>query len=119
MMISCDSLQILAKGEQILNSKLLSEANSYLRDPELRRRILKSTVESSFAIEGVNVNLGIINFNGRSLEIVDEGFRGLCTNVEQPSFRCALCNKLLAKPNTKGEIAGQIKCPRCGEFNER
>ncbi|MDH4220774.1 MAG: Com family DNA-binding transcriptional regulator [Candidatus Aminicenantes bacterium] len=34
------------------------------------------------------------------------------------AFRCNSCNKLLAKENMEGKIAGQIKCPRCGTINE-
>ena len=34
------------------------------------------------------------------------------------SFICRECNKLLAKPNKSGAVAGEIKCPRCGHINE-
>ena len=34
-------------------------------------------------------------------------------------FRCGQCDKLLAKENANKQIAGQIKCPRCGVMNER
>jgi len=33
-------------------------------------------------------------------------------------FRCSKCNKLLAKANGEGKIAGYIKCIRCGTMNE-
>jgi len=33
-------------------------------------------------------------------------------------LRCLNCNKLLAKINNKGVLAGQIKCPRCRTINE-
>ena len=33
-------------------------------------------------------------------------------------FRCLHCGKLLAKINTKGILACEIKCPRCGKINE-
>ena len=39
-------------------------------------------------------------------------------SISTSHFRCAQCNKLLAKPNVKGKIAAQIKCPRCGTVNE-
>jgi phage FluMu protein Com len=32
-------------------------------------------------------------------------------------FRC-LCGKLLAKSNNKGQLACEIKCPKCGTINE-
>ena len=34
-------------------------------------------------------------------------------------FRCESCNKLLAKGNQAGFLAGEIKCPRCGAINEK
>lgn len=40
----------------------------------------------------------------------------ICSDVE---FRCKECGKLLAKGNGSGFLAGSIKCPRCGEMNER
>lgn len=51
----------------------------------------------------------------------------ICSDVE---FRCKgwytgkdgnkrKCNKLLAKGNGDGLLAGSIKCPICGEMNER
>tara|TARA_R100001086_G_scaffold91957_1_gene45566 strand:+ start:495 stop:671 length:177 start_codon:yes stop_codon:yes gene_type:complete len=33
-------------------------------------------------------------------------------------LRCLKCGKLLAKINSNGVLAGQIKCPRCGAMNE-
>lgn len=33
-------------------------------------------------------------------------------------FRCVNCNKLLARKNKEGNVAGQIKCSRCGAINE-
>ena len=33
-------------------------------------------------------------------------------------LRCLHCGKLLAKINTKGILACEIKCPRCGKINE-
>ncbi|MDH5767985.1 MAG: Com family DNA-binding transcriptional regulator [Nitrospirota bacterium] len=39
-------------------------------------------------------------------------------SILKPYLRCTQCNKLLAKPNVKGKIAAQIKCPRCGTVNE-
>jgi len=38
--------------------------------------------------------------------------------ISTSQLRCAKCKKLLAKPNVKGKIAAQIKCPRCGTINE-
>tara|TARA_Y100001938_G_C8097470_1_gene439119 strand:- start:1907 stop:2083 length:177 start_codon:yes stop_codon:yes gene_type:complete len=40
------------------------------------------------------------------------------TQIKNNAFRCLKCNKLLAKINSKGLLAGQIKCPRCGQINE-
>lgn len=34
-------------------------------------------------------------------------------------FRCVICDKLLAKINSGGTVAGQIKCPRCHSINEK
>ena len=34
-------------------------------------------------------------------------------------LRCLACNKLLAKTNNSGVVAGEIKCPRCGVINEK
>lgn len=39
--------------------------------------------------------------------------------ILEQQFRCEVCNKLLAKPNQNGIIAGEIKCPRCGHINEK
>ena len=39
------------------------------------------------------------------------------TMVETNDFRCNTCCKLLAKANSQGMIAGEIKCPRCKEVN--
>ncbi len=39
-------------------------------------------------------------------------------SISTSYLRCAKCNKLLAKPNIKGKIAAQVKCPRCGTVNE-
>jgi|TARA_A100001201_G_scaffold39500_2_gene41217 hypothetical protein len=38
--------------------------------------------------------------------------------LHQDDVRCLKCNKLLAKINNKGILAGQIKCPRCRTINE-
>lgn len=42
----------------------------------------------------------------------------ICSDVE---FRCKGkgCGRLLAKGNDDGFLAGRIKCPKCGEMNER
>ncbi len=40
----------------------------------------------------------------------------ICSDVD---FRCKNCGKLLAKENSNGDIAANIKCPKCGEMNER
>ena len=34
-------------------------------------------------------------------------------------WRCSNCNKLLAKTNSSGIIAGEVKCSRCGWMNEK
>jgi len=39
-------------------------------------------------------------------------------NFTNEELRCLQCNKLLAKINTNGILACQIKCPRCREINE-
>jgi phage FluMu protein Com len=33
-------------------------------------------------------------------------------------LRCGACNKLLARKNTSGQIAGNFKCIRCGQMIE-
>lgn len=73
--------------------KPLTETNSYLRDPEARRKAFEQHVIASAAIEGIHVR-------------------------PFGSFVCCACNKLLAKSNKLGAVAGEIKCPRCGHINE-
>lgn len=41
------------------------------------------------------------------------------SNYVNEQFRCMICNKLLALPNQKGVMAGEIKCPRCHSLNEK
>lgn len=38
---------------------------------------------------------------------------------QKQQFRCKKCNKLLAISNKYDELSAQIKCPECGEINER
>lgn len=57
----------------------------------------------------------VLNVEVNSYQQIDTAF--IATIINQ--FRCKYCNKLLAKANSEGEIAGEIKCPRCGAINER
>tara|TARA_Y100000592_G_scaffold92293_1_gene153786 strand:+ start:3556 stop:3732 length:177 start_codon:yes stop_codon:yes gene_type:complete len=42
----------------------------------------------------------------------------LLQSMIKSELRCLNCNKLLAKINSNGILAGQIKCPRCRTINE-
>ena len=52
---------------------------------------------------------------------VDEYKEIRCFNIisDKRDKRFGLkCNRLLLKTNSKGRVAGQIKCPRCGALYE-
>jgi len=38
----------------------------------------------------------------------------IISTMAKPEVRCCKCNKLLAKYNQYGLLAGEIKCGRCG-----
>jgi phage FluMu protein Com len=52
----------------------------------------------------------------RSLSTLAEAKSFLSTMIKTEA-RCLTCGKLLAKFNSNGLLAGEIKCPRCGKLN--
>ncbi len=50
--------------------------------------------------------------HGRAF-VQDEGLR--CGNPRTQSGRTRVCNALLLKLNPLGQVAGDIKCKRCGQ----
>ena len=38
----------------------------------------------------------------------------IISTMAKPEVRCCKCNKLLAKYNKDGLLAGEVKCSRCG-----
>jgi hypothetical protein len=59
-------------------------------------------------------------FNTRALDIPEKSKKRLhySSSFVTEEFRCFNCNKLLARKNKEGIIAGEIKCARCGVMNE-
>jgi ribosomal protein S27AE len=51
--------------------------------------------------------------NVQSIATLDEARKFIQTLIKT-EVRCCKCNKLLAKYNKNGLIAGEIKCGRCG-----
>ena len=40
---------------------------------------------------------------------------GLRCAAKRPDDSSRVCNKLLLKPNTQGQMAGNFRCDRCGQ----
>ena len=51
--------------------------------------------------------------NVQSIATLEEARKFIQTLIKT-EVRCCKCNKLLAKYNKNGLIAGEIKCGRCG-----
>jgi DNA-directed RNA polymerase subunit RPC12/RpoP len=52
----------------------------------------------------------------QSISSLKEAKQILVTMVKTEG-RCLTCGKLLAKFNSNGLLAAEIKCPRCGHLN--
>jgi len=63
-------------------------------------------------IKTMNIQISFVN---SKRNIIYDGIN----RYYEIQFRCGQCDKLLAKENANKQIAGQIKCPRCGIMNER
>ena len=51
--------------------------------------------------------------NVQSLTTLEDAKKFIQTLIK-PEARCCKCNKLLAKYNKDGLLAGEVKCSRCG-----